>query len=209
MENICSLEYILAHPISQLLGHSFMCVLATAFIIHIFINVAMKKKELKLQKRKDAIKTTEEISVLLNDVLSCLFWKIRGGEILPESINSAIRNAFQFRLKYKIKVETYFTKEYDREYDDIINEMELLRRSIKRYETPTRKPPKKELKYVEEHINTLRTEWNDNTTTAHNPYLPDNYETKSPYDAYLQWNLIIWRKSKRFTSELYKLSQKF
>jgi hypothetical protein len=175
---------------------------------------SMRKEQTKQQKIKDAIETTKEIAVLLNDVVSCLFWKIRVPDIPDANIDCALRNAFRFRIKYKITIRAYFTAQdyqyFKDGYDSIIKEMAVLRRSMLIHKDSKKATKVKEAEsQAITHINKLNIEWRyNNSETDETPINTtnedDSFDKKlgSPYSYYCTWNKIIWRKSQDFTWEL-------
>ena len=201
-------------------------------IVHVyFINIVLKRRERTQQKINDAIKVTEEISLLLNGALACLFWHIREHNNLNlkscpmTDTNTAIVNAFKFRLRYKILVKTYFQEEsIEKDYDNIILQLNALRHSINEYEKGGGESLDTLVKQLNVHIEKSKTEWNISSESkkqkktegeserchteqpANIPIFYDSDVLPSPYDIYLEWSQIIWIKSQRFTLDLYRQS---
>jgi hypothetical protein len=187
------------------------------FIIHVyFINIVIKNKEKKQQKINDAIKVTEEICLLLNGTLSCLFWKIREHHLEGTTMtdtNTALMNAFKFKLRYNIIDRTYFQKKsIVNDYDDIVWELDFLRGQISKYE----KEKEKYKEFIENHIEILRKKWaipkkvsedkKDDKEYSNIPRFYHYVDLPFPYDIYSKWNKIIWIKSHQFTLDLYHKS---
>jgi len=185
-------------PLIEQLIISTVPLLVSILFGSVLVNSIIKRKEKRQRKINDAIKTTEEVSVLLNDALSCLFWQIRDEKfVILDDLYSAIRNAFKFRLKFRMKVNTYFVEESIwKDYDTIIREIYRLRREICSNNGTTF-----DEKSIRKHIQDLKRQWE----------ITENYTIdvlNQPFNLYFEWNQIIWYKAKKFTSYLFDKSLK-
>lgn len=193
MENIGLIENV-----SNFFAHPFVISIATVLVGSFFLTQYFKRKEMRQRKRNDAIKTTEEVCALLNESLSCLFWQIRDEQsTINTNINSALINAFAFRLKFRVKVNIYLKDEKIwKDYDIIIREIYKLCREIY-----YQKLFNGDKILISQHINELKGQWE----------ILDNYTCeplKSPFDLYFEWNQVVWYKTKKFAADLFAKSIK-
>jgi|GEM_PF-7125599 len=186
METVC----VVIEKISKFLEHPLIVAVVSIVLGSGLINRLIQRKEKREQKRKEAIKTAEEVSEILNDTLSCLFWQLRDENTnILEEFSLAIKNAFKYRLKFKIKFNIYLAEEnLWKDYNAIIREINKLRYLIK-------DSKKFDEKITNEHINNLKTEWN----ITNDYHIED---LKYPFNIYFSWAQVIWYKTEKFVSDL-------
>lgn len=182
--------------IGSFLGHPLVVSIITIALGTFFIDRINKKKEKREKHVNGAIAVAEEISDTLNNDLTCLFLQVRTQDftILPDFVQASML-AFKNRLKYKIRIQTYFCENniYD-EYNTIIREISTIKQSIERYQ----KDPDAEKAYIISRISELKGIWHI-----------DNYKIeplKAPFDLYFSWSQVVWYKTEQFSSQLYKLA---
>jgi len=187
MENVCIIE-----KISKVLEHPLIIAVVSILLSSGLINRLLKRKEKREQKRKEAIKTAEETSVILNNDLTFLFWQVREETFdIYEEFSSASRNAFKYRLKFKIKVNIYFAEEdILKDYDSIIKEISFLKYSIEKC-----KNEEFDEKSIIERINELKIKWD-----ITNDYPIE--DLKYPFNIFFSWSQVIWYKTENFMSNL-------
>ena len=195
-------SYPFTHPLLSGLVGAVAGAVLTAILAALIIPWFLKRKEDKQQGIKELIKVTDEVNV----ALSCFFGKIREPNISMDIVDAALMNAFESRLRYRIMAVTYFPKKsITEEYDEIIAELDYLRRSITKYEQTKKAKKKIEIDWnnLRTHIENLRNNWNvPIIEDEENKNKLKNRNVTHPYDIYLNWNQVIWDKFQQFIEGL-------
>lgn len=184
------------HVILEFLGHPLVVSIVTIVIGSYFIDKLNKKREKREKKIDGAVGLAEDISNALNSDLTNLFLQVRSQNfvLLPSFINASL-DAFKNRLKFKIRIKTYYNEEVlFNDYNKIIREISSIKQSIERYP----KDPIAENKYIEDRISALESEWN-----IHDYKIED---LKAPFHLYFSWAQILWLKAERYSLEIYTKS---
>lgn len=181
------------HVVIEFLAHPLIVSIMTILLGSFCLDRINKRREKREKKVDGAIKLAEDISTILNTDLTYMFLQIRNQsfDLLPNFIDASAV-AFKKRLKFKIRIQTYFEDDvlfYD--YNNIIKEISSIKQSIERY---SRKPIE-EKQFIEKRIESLQAEWQISSYKIE--------PLTEPFNLYFSWAQIVWYKVERYSSEIY------